>query len=99
MLHKYEFNTILKDEIPQEITIKPEIKLSVGESLKSALSGPIEMTKEQKERYKKQADMVKELREITGAGVMDCKKALNATEWSIPNAIEYLRNQPPIATI
>ena len=27
------------------------------------------------------ASMVKELREMTGAGMMDCKKALNETEW------------------
>ena len=99
MFHKYEFHTMTKDEIPQEIAAKPEIKLSIGGSLKSALPNPVEMTKEQKERYKKQADMVKELRELTGTGVMDCKKALNATEWSIPNAIKYLRNQPPIAII
>ena len=27
------------------------------------------------------AKMVKELREMTGAGMMDCKKALNRTRW------------------
>ena len=99
MIHKYEFNNISKDEILQEIPSKPEIRLSIGESSRSLLPDPIEMTKKQRERYKKQSDMVKELRELTGAGLMDCKKALNATEWSIPNAIEYLRNQSPIATI
>lgn len=37
------------------------------------------------------AGMVKELREISGAGMMDCKKALNETNGDIEAAIEYLR--------
>ena len=37
------------------------------------------------------AGMVKELREITGAGMMDCKKALSETNGDIDAAIEYLR--------
>ncbi|MCL2865158.1 MAG: translation elongation factor Ts [Lachnospiraceae bacterium] len=37
------------------------------------------------------ASLVKELREITGAGMMDCKKALNETDGNIDAAIEYLR--------
>ncbi|MCP1109906.1 translation elongation factor Ts [Ohessyouella blattaphilus] len=37
------------------------------------------------------AAMVKELREITGAGMMDCKKALNETNGNMEEAIEYLR--------
>ena len=37
------------------------------------------------------ASMVKELREITGAGMMDCKKALNETNGNMDEAIEYLR--------
>ena len=37
------------------------------------------------------ASMVKELRELTGAGMMDCKKALNETNGNIEDAIEYLR--------
>lgn len=37
------------------------------------------------------AGMVKELREITGAGMMDCKKALNETNGDIEEAVEYLR--------
>lgn len=37
------------------------------------------------------ASMVKELREMTGAGMMDCKKALNETEGSMEAAVEYLR--------
>ncbi|MEG2482888.1 MAG: translation elongation factor Ts, partial [Lachnospiraceae bacterium] len=37
------------------------------------------------------ASMVKELREITGAGMMDCKKALNETDGNIDEAVEYLR--------
>ncbi|WFE68341.1 translation elongation factor Ts [Thiomicrospira sp. R3] len=37
------------------------------------------------------AAMVKELRERTGAGMMDCKKALNETQGDIEAAIEFLR--------
>ena len=37
------------------------------------------------------AKMVKELREMTGAGMMDCKKALNETDGNMDEAVEYLR--------
>ncbi len=37
------------------------------------------------------ASLVKELREMTGAGMMDCKKALTETNGDIDAAIEYLR--------
>ena len=37
------------------------------------------------------AGMVKELREMTGAGMMDCKKALNETNGDLDAAVEYLR--------
>ncbi|MRH42289.1 elongation factor Ts [Aquibacillus halophilus] len=39
------------------------------------------------------AKMVKELREKTGAGMMDCKKALQETDGNIDNAIDYLREK------
>ncbi len=37
------------------------------------------------------AGMVKELRELTGAGMMDCKKALAETDGNIEAAVEVLR--------
>jgi elongation factor Ts len=37
------------------------------------------------------AAMVKELREMTGAGMMDCKKALANTDGDMDKAVEYLR--------
>ena len=37
------------------------------------------------------AAMVKELREMTGAGMMDCKKALTKTEGDMDAAVEFLR--------
>ncbi len=37
--------------------------------------------------------MVKELREMTGAGMMDCKKALNETNGDMDAAIEFLRKK------
>ncbi len=37
------------------------------------------------------AKMVKELREMTGAGMMDCKKALVETDGDMDKAVEFLR--------
>ena len=37
------------------------------------------------------AAMVKELREMTGAGMMDCKKALAANDGDMDAAFEFLR--------
>lgn len=39
------------------------------------------------------AALVKELREKTGAGMMDCKKALNATSGELEPAVDWLRKQ------
>lgn len=39
------------------------------------------------------AQMVKELREKTGAGMMDCKKALTETNGDMDQAIDYLREK------
>lgn len=39
------------------------------------------------------AKMVKELREKTGAGMMDCKKALTETDGDMDKAIDYLREK------
>ena len=39
------------------------------------------------------AQMVKELREKTGAGMLDCKKALTETNGDIEKAIDYLREK------
>ncbi|MFC1840754.1 translation elongation factor Ts [Thermodesulfobacteriota bacterium] len=39
------------------------------------------------------ASMVKELREKTGVGMMDCKKALNECDGDIEKSIEYLRKK------
>ena len=39
------------------------------------------------------ASLVKELREATGAGMLDCKKALEATNGSIDEAINWLREK------
>ncbi|WP_182199185.1 translation elongation factor Ts [Paraliobacillus salinarum] len=39
------------------------------------------------------AKMVKELREKTGAGMMDCKKALTETNGDMEQAIDYLREK------
>lgn len=39
------------------------------------------------------AEKVKELREKSGAGIMDCKRALAATEGELERAIEFLRKE------
>ena len=39
------------------------------------------------------AKQVKELREMTGAGMMDCKKALTASDGDFDKAIEFLREK------
>ena len=39
------------------------------------------------------AKLVKDLRDQTGAGMMDCKKALNETEGNIDKAVEWLRKK------
>ncbi len=39
------------------------------------------------------AKMVKELREMTGAGMLDCKKALTATDADMDKAVEFLREK------
>ena len=39
------------------------------------------------------ASLVKELREKTGAGMLDCKKALEATNADIEAAIDWLREK------
>ena len=39
------------------------------------------------------AAMVKELRELTGAGMMDCQKALTETEGNIEKAVDFLREK------
>jgi elongation factor Ts len=39
------------------------------------------------------AEMVKQLRERTGAGMMDCKKALTETDGNMDKAIDFLREK------
>ena len=39
------------------------------------------------------AEMVKELRDRTGAGVMDCKAALEASQGDLQGAVEHLRKK------
>jgi elongation factor Ts len=39
------------------------------------------------------AKLVKQLRDKTGAGMMDCKKALTATDGNLDNAIDWLREK------
>lgn len=39
------------------------------------------------------AKMVKELRELTGAGMLDCKKALEETNGDVKKAVDYLREK------
>ena len=39
------------------------------------------------------ASMVKELREATGAGILDCRKALEAHDGDFDRAVDFLREK------
>ena len=39
------------------------------------------------------AKLVKELRDLTGAGMMDCKQALQETDGDIDKAVQLLREK------
>lgn len=45
------------------------------------------------------ASMVKKLREMTGAGMMECKKALTATDGDMDKAVEFLRENGLAAAV
>ena len=38
-------------------------------------------------------EQIKQLREMTGAGIVDCKKALEEAGWDINKAVEILRRK------
>lgn len=40
-----------------------------------------------------ETELVKSLREKTGAGILECRKALQETSWDIEQAIDYLRKR------
>ena len=39
------------------------------------------------------ASLIKELRDMSGAGLMDCKKALEASDGDLDKAMDYLREK------
>ena len=45
------------------------------------------------------AALVKELRDRTGAGMMDCKRALGDTSGDVEAAVDWLRTPPVVVTI
>lgn len=51
------------------------------------------MTKGDREKMSISANLVKELRDKTGAGMMDCKKALTHTNGDLEKAVDYLRKK------
>jgi len=57
------------------------------------LSGAIETAAREEGLSQITAELVKELRQRTGVGMMDCKKALSETSGDIDKAIEFLRKQ------
>jgi translation elongation factor EF-Ts len=42
----------------------------------------------------KNPKLINELRQITGVGIMDCKKALYSTKGDIKKAIAYINEHP-----
>lgn len=47
----------------------------------------------------KQKELIFKLRELTGCGLIDGRKALCECEWDIDKTIEYLKNKPAIRGI
>ena len=58
-----------------------------------ACSAPARLLSNGLEQWQITAQMVKDLREQTGAGMMDCKAALGETEGNIEAAVDWLRKK------
>ena len=98
MLTKTKLETVSKDDIPQCIPAQPEFNCHIEKRI-HALSDEPYMSKSDKDRNKKlemQVRLVKLLREYTGAGLMECKKALTETDWSFFKASIYLKEHSGI---
>lgn len=98
MLNKTKLETIPKDIIPQCVPIQPEFSCHIEKRI-HPVSDELYMSKSDKNRNKEiemQARLVKLLREYTGAGLMECKKALMETDWSFFKASIYLKEHSGI---
>src|SRR3954469_4354144 len=58
-----------------------------------ALVAPLRPHQTEQDMAEITASLVKELREKTGAGMMDCKKALSETQGELEKAIDWLRTK------
>jgi len=98
MLTKTKLETVSKDDIPQCIPAQPEFNCHIEKRIHTLSDEPY-MSKSDKDRNKDiemQVRLVKLLREYTGAGIMECKKALTETDWSFFKASIYLKEHSGI---
>jgi elongation factor Ts len=76
--------TLAPEPIAEEKAPEPKPKPVTAEPVAEAPAAP-------KEAKKITPALIKELRELTGAGMMDCKKALTETNGNVDEAIENMR--------
>ena len=95
-----------KEEIPKSTASLAEFKAPSIEQVyvqdpKTGISKPVitdtpDLTSEERAILEQKIKMVWRLRDETGAGLMDCKKALNSCDWDITKAIEYMKGEHKI---
>ncbi|KAL7598438.1 hypothetical protein Lser_V15G25712 [Lactuca serriola] len=79
-------------EVAAQTTAKKAADPTVVEP-PAAVTEPVVETAKEAPKVTISASLVKQLREETGAGMMDCKKALSETEGDLVKAQEYLRKK------
>ena len=90
--------TDLKDEIRKTSKVKQDGKESTTSNVVASSHKKGNKTDEQSTQKEKQdmsinANMIKELRHKTGAGMVDCKEALKETNGNLEEAITWLRKK------
>ncbi|GAB2296702.1 hypothetical protein Dimus_030810 [Dionaea muscipula] len=76
-----------------EVAAQTAMKTSSAPSKELAATTEAPKSEEKRSSVTVSASLVKQLREETGAGMMDCKKALTETGGDLENAQEYLRKK------
>ena len=99
-LVKQKLSSVNKDDIKQEKAKKPVIG-KIPEEYRCLIDkdgNPIKLIPEPSNepvnpKAKELANKIRELRQMVGCGMMDCKKALVEADWDMEAAIEILRNK------
>ena len=91
-----KFGTVNKNAIAVETVLAPVFTLEHiglpiinGEVMNLGVTGSME-----DDEVKHKVAIIKELRNVTGARMIDCKKALTEADYDIDAAIEILKNNP-----